>query len=97
MIPSIIQGLLVLLQLWLVFSIGGVQLFAGKFSYCYNETSMEIFHAEHVSNKSDCLFLMEANFDEVRWKNAVFNFNNVMMGYLSLYILVSPTACSLER
>ncbi|XP_061566903.1 sodium channel protein type 4 subunit alpha B-like [Cololabis saira] len=83
-IPSIFNVLLVCLIFWLIFSIMGVNLFAGKFYYCFNETSEEYFSPEDVNNKTQCLELMEYNFTEVRWKNVKVNFDNVGMGYLSL-------------
>ncbi|XP_047427562.1 sodium channel protein type 4 subunit alpha B isoform X2 [Mugil cephalus] len=83
-IPSIFNVLLVCLIFWLIFSIMGVNLFAGKFYYCFNETSEELFSPEEVRNKSECYALIEANFTEVRWKNVKVNFDNVGMGYLSL-------------
>uniref|UniRef100_A0A096LZA3 Sodium channel protein n=1 Tax=Poecilia formosa TaxID=48698 RepID=A0A096LZA3_POEFO len=83
-IPSIFNVLLVCLILWLIFSIMGVNLFAGKFYYCFNETSEEYFFPEEVNNKTQCLDLIEKGFSEVRWKNTKINFDNVGMGYLSL-------------
>ncbi|XP_051249597.1 LOW QUALITY PROTEIN: sodium channel protein type 4 subunit alpha B [Dicentrarchus labrax] len=83
-IPSIFNVLLVCLIFWLIFSIMGVNLFAGKFYYCFNETSEEFFLPEIVNNKTECLALIEANFTEIRWKNLKVNFDNVGMGYLSL-------------
>ncbi|XP_038565586.1 sodium channel protein type 4 subunit alpha B isoform X2 [Micropterus salmoides] len=83
-IPSIFNVLLVCLIFWLIFSIMGVNLFAGKFYYCFNETSEEMFHSYDINNKTECLALMEANYTEVRWKNLKVNFDNVGMGYLSL-------------
>ncbi|KAM8848295.1 LOW QUALITY PROTEIN: sodium channel protein type 4 subunit alpha B-like [Synchiropus picturatus] len=83
-IPSILNVLLVCLIFWLIFSIMGVNLFAGKFYYCFNETSEEVFPAETISNKSECLHLIEENYTDVRWKNVKINFDNVGMGYLSL-------------
>ncbi|XP_054463082.1 sodium channel protein type 4 subunit alpha B [Anoplopoma fimbria] len=83
-IPSIFNVLLVCLIFWLIFSIMGVNLFAGKFYYCFNETSEEKFRTEDVNNKSECFALIEANFTEVRWKNIKVNYDNVGMGYLSL-------------
>ncbi|RXN21148.1 sodium channel type 4 subunit alpha B [Labeo rohita] len=82
-IPSIFNVLLVCLIFWLIFSIMGVNLFAGKFSYCFNSTSDEMFTIDVVNNRSECLELMEF-FPEVRWKNAKVTFDNVGMGYLSL-------------
>ncbi|XP_029283655.1 sodium channel protein type 4 subunit alpha B-like isoform X2 [Cottoperca gobio] len=83
-IPSIFNVLLVCLIFWLIFSIMGVNLFAGKFYYCFNETSEEMFHPEDINNRSECFALMEANFTEVRWRNVKVNYDNVGMGYLSL-------------
>lgn len=67
----------------------GVNMFAGKFYYCFNETSQESFDSEDVNNKTECLTLIESNFTEVRWKNVKVNFDNVGMGYLSLLQVVS--------
>uniref|UniRef100_A0A0S7ET53 SC4AB n=2 Tax=Poeciliopsis prolifica TaxID=188132 RepID=A0A0S7ET53_9TELE len=62
----------------------GVNLFAGKFYHCFNETSEERFLPEDVNNKTQCLDLIEKGSSEVRWKNTKINFDNVGMGYLSL-------------
>uniref|UniRef100_A0A8C6UMF3 Sodium channel protein n=1 Tax=Neogobius melanostomus TaxID=47308 RepID=A0A8C6UMF3_9GOBI len=83
-IPSIMNVLLVCLIFWLIFSIMGVNLFAGKYYYCYNDTSEEIFETEDVNNKTMCMALINANYSEVRWKNVKINFDNVGMGYLAL-------------
>ncbi|XP_050924562.1 sodium channel protein type 4 subunit alpha B isoform X2 [Lates calcarifer] len=83
-IPSIFNVLLVCLIFWLIFSIMGVNLFAGKFYYCFNKTSEEMFHPDKVNNKTECLTLINDNFTEVRWKNLKVNYDNVGMGYLSL-------------
>ncbi|KAM8843860.1 sodium channel protein type 4 subunit alpha B isoform 2-T4 [Spinachia spinachia] len=83
-IPSIFNVLLVCLIFWLIFSIMGVNLFAGKFYHCFNETSAEMFLPEDVNNRSECFALMKTNFTEVRWKNIKVNYDNVGMGYLSL-------------
>ncbi|XP_040918189.1 sodium channel protein type 4 subunit alpha B isoform X2 [Toxotes jaculatrix] len=83
-IPSIFNVLLVCLIFWLIFSIMGVNLFAGKFYYCYNETSEERFHPDDINNKTECFALISENFTEVRWKNLKVNYDNVGMGYLSL-------------
>ncbi|XP_062872150.1 sodium channel protein type 4 subunit alpha B isoform X1 [Trichomycterus rosablanca] len=82
-IPSIFNVMLVCLIFWLIFSIMGVNLFAGKFYYCMNITSEEIFSIDEVNNKTDCFLLMEDGHD-VRWRNLKVNFDNVGMGYLSL-------------
>uniref|UniRef100_A0AAY5KN25 Sodium channel protein n=1 Tax=Esox lucius TaxID=8010 RepID=A0AAY5KN25_ESOLU len=87
-IPSIFNVLLVCLIFWLIFSIMGVNLFAGKFYYCFNTTSEERFPADIVNNKTECLGLV-AQTDTVRWMNAKVNYDNVGMGYLSLLQIVS--------
>lgn len=89
--PFILDVLLACLTLWLIFSILGVNMLAGKFSYCINSTSEEIFHTQIINNKTDCLFLIEENFTEVRWKNHPINFDNVPIAYLSLLQVVSKS------
>ncbi|KAM6312162.1 sodium channel protein type 4 subunit alpha [Podargus strigoides] len=81
-IPSIMNVLLVCLIFWLIFSIMGVNLFAGKYYRCVNTTSGELFDISVVNNKSDCMALLYTN--EVRWVNVKVNFDNVGLGYLSL-------------
>ncbi|TTO63388.1 Sodium channel protein type 4 subunit alpha B [Bagarius yarrelli] len=83
-IPSIMNVLLVCLIFWLIFSIMGVNLFAGKYYYCFNETSEKNFNIEDVNNKTECFALQNANYTEVRWKNVKINFDNVGAGYLAL-------------
>ncbi|XP_060898616.1 sodium channel, voltage gated, type VIII, alpha subunit b isoform X2 [Labrus mixtus] len=83
-IPSIMNVLLVCLIFWLIFSIMGVNLFAGKYYYCYNETAEENFLKDDVNNKSQCFELINQNNTEVRWKNVKINFDNVGSGYLAL-------------
>ncbi|XP_061834257.1 sodium channel, voltage-gated, type I like, alpha b isoform X1 [Nerophis lumbriciformis] len=80
-IPSIMNVLLVCLIFWLIFSIMGVNLFAGKYYYCVNTTTDEVFPIDVVNNKSDCLNLVN---DSARWKNVKINFDNVGAGYLAL-------------
>ncbi|XP_074483174.1 sodium channel protein type 2 subunit alpha-like isoform X3 [Sebastes fasciatus] len=80
-IPSIMNVLLVCLIFWLIFSIMGVNLFAGKYYYCVNTTNDEVFPIDVVNNKSDCLNLVN---DSARWKNVKINFDNVGAGYLAL-------------
>ncbi|KAB1278601.1 Sodium channel protein type 4 subunit alpha A, partial [Camelus dromedarius] len=82
-IPSIMNVLLVCLIFWLIFSIMGVNLFAGKFYHCVNTTTGDMFDIEEVNNHSDCLILIERN-ETARWKNVKVNFDNVGFGYLSL-------------
>ncbi|XP_059709013.1 sodium channel protein type 2 subunit alpha-like isoform X3 [Haemorhous mexicanus] len=82
-IPSIMNVLLVCLTFWLIFSIMGVNLFAGKFYHCVNTTNNEMLTPEQVSNKSMCEN-MSRTIGGVRWKNVKVNFDNVAIGYLSL-------------
>ncbi|XP_044855135.1 sodium channel protein type 4 subunit alpha-like [Mauremys mutica] len=81
-IPSIMNVLLVCLIFWLIFSIMGVNLFAGKYYRCINTTTDELFDISEVNNKSDCLALLHTH--QVRWVNVKVNFDNVGLGYLSL-------------
>ena len=84
-IPSIMNVLLVCLIFWLIFSIMGVNLFAGKYYYCVNTTTDEILPVSVVNNKTECLALVN---DSARWKNVKINFDNVGAGYLALLQVV---------
>ena len=88
-IPSIMNVLLVCLIFWLIFSIMGVNLFAGKYYFCYNETSEAMFLPHEVNNKTECMAYIMANHTNVRWKNVKINFDNVGAGYLALLQVVS--------
>uniref|UniRef100_A0A8D0LBD0 Sodium channel protein n=1 Tax=Sphenodon punctatus TaxID=8508 RepID=A0A8D0LBD0_SPHPU len=88
-IPSIMNVLLVCLIFWLIFSIMGVNLFAGKYHYCFNETAEERYEIDIVNNLTDCQMLMSPNSTEIRWKNVKINFDNVGAGYLALLQIVS--------
>ncbi|KAM9799338.1 sodium channel, voltage gated, type VIII, alpha subunit b isoform 4-T6 [Syngnathus typhle] len=83
-IPSIMNVLLVCLIFWLIFSIMGVNLFAGKYYYCYNDTEEYVFLPSEVNNRSECFALINDNHTEVRWRNVKINFDNVGAGYLAL-------------
>ena len=93
-IPSIFNVLLVCLIFWLIFSIMGVNLFAGKFYRCINTTTEELFPMDVVNNKSDCLALAYTN--EARWVNVKVNYDNVGLGYLSLLQVVSSYSLNLS-
>ncbi|XP_075444026.1 sodium channel protein type 5 subunit alpha-like isoform X1 [Ascaphus truei] len=80
-IPSIMNVLLVCLIFWLIFSIMGVNLFAGKFGKCINTTSKEEMSYLVVDNKSQCLTWDDA---EAYWTKVKVNFDNVGAGYLAL-------------
>uniref|UniRef100_A0A665VDI1 Sodium channel protein n=1 Tax=Echeneis naucrates TaxID=173247 RepID=A0A665VDI1_ECHNA len=79
-IPSIFNVLLVCLIFWLIFSIMGVNLFAGKYFHCVNSTTGQRFLPSEVKNKTEC----EAHQKDARWKNVKINFDNVGLGYLAL-------------
>ncbi|XP_067384978.1 sodium channel protein type 2 subunit alpha-like isoform X1 [Channa argus] len=79
-IPSIMNVLLVCLIFWLIFSIMGVNLFAGKFGKCVNRTGFT-HSVSVVNNKSECLAMNDTQF---YWTKVKVNFDNVGLGYLSL-------------
>ncbi|XP_028282545.1 sodium channel protein type 4 subunit alpha B-like [Parambassis ranga] len=79
-IPSIMNVLLVCLIFWLIFSIMGVNLFAGKFGKCVNKTGFT-HSITVVNNKSECLSMNDTQF---YWTKVKVNFDNVGLGYLSL-------------
>lgn len=87
-IPSIMNVLLVCLTFWLIFSIMGVNLFAGKFFYCVNTTTGIQFKPDEVDNKTMCEN-HRSTASDVQWKNVKVNFDNVGAGYLALLQVVS--------
>lgn len=95
-IPSIFNVLLVCLIFWLIFSIMGVNLFAGKFYRCINTTTEELFPTSLVNNLSDCMALKEASHD-AHWANVKVNYDNVGKGYLSLLQVVRTSPPLLLR
>ncbi|TKS67257.1 Sodium channel protein type 4 subunit alpha [Collichthys lucidus] len=78
-IPSIFNVLLVCLIFWLIFSIMGVNLFAGKYYACFNTTTDKRFLPSEVPDKEAC-----RNTTDARWTNLKINFDNVGLGYLAL-------------
>ncbi|XP_039223004.1 sodium channel protein type 5 subunit alpha-like isoform X5 [Crotalus tigris] len=82
-IPSIMNVLLVCLIFWLIFSIMGVNLFAGKFGKCINKTEGdEPLNHSIVNNKSECQSMNDTG--ELYWTVVKVNFDNVGAGYLAL-------------
>uniref|UniRef100_A0A8B9XB98 Sodium channel protein n=2 Tax=Bos mutus grunniens TaxID=30521 RepID=A0A8B9XB98_BOSMU len=82
-IPSIMNVLLVCLIFWLIFSIMGVNLFAGKFGRCINQTEGDLpLNYTIVNNKSDCESFNVTG--ELYWTKVKVNFDNVGAGYLAL-------------
>ncbi|NXO54411.1 SCN5A protein, partial [Aramus guarauna] len=81
-IPSIMNVLLVCLIFWLIFSIMGVNLFAGKFSKCVNLTEEDSELDDSINNLTDCR--MYNTTGKIFWVNVKVNFDNVGSGYLAL-------------
>uniref|UniRef100_A0A669F2G9 Sodium channel protein n=1 Tax=Oreochromis niloticus TaxID=8128 RepID=A0A669F2G9_ORENI len=80
-IPSIMNVLLVCLIFWLIFSIMGVNLFAGKFGRCVNSTG-QVYDASAINNKSQCETYNDTSTHY--WSKVKVNFDNVGAGYLAL-------------
>ncbi|XP_009068652.1 PREDICTED: sodium channel protein type 5 subunit alpha-like, partial [Acanthisitta chloris] len=81
-IPSIMNVLLVCLIFWLIFSIMGVNLFAGKFGKCVNLTEEDSKLNNSINDRTDCE--MYNNTGKIFWVNVKVNFDNVGSGYLAL-------------
>ncbi|KAI5106511.1 sodium channel, voltage gated, type V-like, alpha b, partial [Silurus meridionalis] len=79
-IPSIMNVLLVCLIFWLIFSIMGVNLFAGKFGRCINRSGV-IYNSSHINNKTECQAMNDSQY---YWTKVKVNFDNVGAGYLAL-------------
>ncbi|XP_051970170.1 sodium channel protein type 4 subunit alpha-like [Xyrauchen texanus] len=80
-IPSIMNVLLVCLIFWLIFSIMGVNLFAGKFGRCINRTGF-IYNSSDINNRTECLAMNNSSL--YYWTKVKVNFDNVGAGYLAL-------------
>lgn len=87
-IPSIMNVLLVCLIFWLIFSIMGVNLFAGKFGRCVNRTGF-VYDASLINNRSECDAANDTS--QHYWTKVKVNFDNVGAGYLALLQVVSIT------
>ncbi|XP_075778953.1 sodium channel protein type 5 subunit alpha-like isoform X2 [Pelodiscus sinensis] len=81
-IPSIMNVLLVCLIFWLIFSIMGVNLFAGKFGKCINLTEEKSNLNKNIKNKYNCTNYNDTQ--KIYWVNVKVNFDNVGSGYLAL-------------
>nr|WQE97497.1 voltage-gated sodium channel [Varroa destructor] len=77
-IPAIFNVLLVCLIFWLIFSIMGVQMFAGRFYHCVDANNSQL-NSTFIPNKEACI---NNNFT---WKNPMINFDNVLNAYLALF------------
>ncbi|XP_029767479.1 sodium channel protein type 5 subunit alpha-like, partial [Terrapene carolina triunguis] len=81
-IPSIMNVVLVCLIFWLVFSIMGVHLFAGKFGKCVNLTEEKSELNKSIKNKQNCTAYNDTH--KIYWTNGKVNFDHVGSGYLAL-------------
>ncbi|OPJ85262.1 hypothetical protein AV530_011714 [Patagioenas fasciata monilis] len=81
-IPSIMNVLLVCLIFWLIFSIMGVNLFAGKFGKCVNLTEEDSVLDDSINDIMDCKKSNTSG--KIFWVNVKVNFDNVGSGYLAL-------------
>ena len=81
-IPAIFNVLMVCVMFWLIFSIMGVQFFAGKFYKCVDGDG-EPFERSVVATKAECLS------NNYTWQNSPITFDNVGSGYLALFQVVS--------
>ncbi|NWW91228.1 SCN5A protein, partial [Rhynochetos jubatus] len=81
-IPSIMNVLLVCLIFWLIFSIMGVNLLAGKFGKCVNLTEEDSELNVFINDITDCK--KYNNTGKIFWVNVKVNFDNVGSGYLAL-------------
>ncbi|KAM9163519.1 sodium channel protein type 5 subunit alpha-like [Pangshura tecta] len=83
-IPSIMNVLLVCLIFWLIFSIMGVNLFAGSFGKCVNftEENSKLNGNISIEKKEDCITYNDTQ--KIYWINVKVNFDNVGSGYLAL-------------
>ena len=77
-IPAIANVLLVCLVFWLIFSIMGVQLFAGRFYKCIYTENITRVPYEIVRSKAEC------KLKNLTWINSRINFDNVANSYLAL-------------
>lgn len=84
-IPSIMNVLLVCLIFWLIFSIVGVNFFAGKFNECVNITTDQRMSIADVYNKTECDSWVG---NVTYWRTLKINFDNVGNGYLALLQVV---------
>ncbi|XP_044531444.1 sodium channel protein type 11 subunit alpha [Gracilinanus agilis] len=81
-IPAIMNVLLVCLIFWLIFCMLGVNLFAGKFGRCINQTKKdELVDYKIINNMAMC---NSSQNPHVCWINTKVNFDHVGIGYLAL-------------
>ncbi|XP_035829755.1 sodium channel protein 1 brain [Aplysia californica] len=79
-IPAIVNVLMVCMVFWLIFSIMGVQFFAGKFYKCVNVTTGERISHVITPNRNAC-----DSTSGTEWENSNVNFDNSIAGFLALF------------
>jgi hypothetical protein len=84
-IPAIFNVLLVCLVFWLIFSIMGVSLFAGRFSYCIDADG-KLVNSSQVKGRLQCEEMQHLNYT---WFKPIITFDNVPAAYLALFQVVS--------
>eukprot|EP00111_Clytia_hemisphaerica_P002564 TCONS_00007303-protein len=84
-LKNVINILVITIQFLFIFAVIGVQLFAGKFYYCTDESKM---------HRDECygyyITFKDSNYNQPRqepreWKNQVFNFDNVKNALVTLF------------
>ena len=86
-IPAIINVLAVCMTFWLVFDIAAVQVFGGAFWSC-QDANGNILSPDVVPSKNVCLSNASQALGR-RWVNYPINFDNVLIGFVALFQVVS--------
>jgi Ion transport protein len=89
-IPAIFNVLLVCLVFWLIFSIMGVNLFAGRFGYCV-DSSGTMASSAVIANKLQCI-MAEQSGHNYSWVKPDVTFDSVAAAYLALFQVVNLLA-----
>lgn len=82
-LPGIRDVLLLWIVFWTVFSIVGVQLFSGRFYRCVDSSGTDV-PLSIVQSRHECLSMARYNQSEYHWSNSMINFDNVLIGYVSI-------------
>jgi Ion transport protein len=91
-VPAIFNVLLVCLVFWLIFSIMGVSLFAGRFSSCIDADGRMV-NSSLVKDKAQCLSMQHLNYT---WFTPNVTFDSVPSAYLALFQVVSDSLLVLK-
>ena len=82
-LPDIFNVLLVCLIFWLIFAIIGVNTFMGRYYKCIDSATGLKYSDEVIPTKQVCNVT-----DGAEWVNSRVNFDNVMMAYLALMMVI---------